>query len=108
MFSNPKETLVSDLSAAVQGGSKFAIVSEGSLGKTHILNTIISRRTAYHVAGKLKKQIGRGNPVYTSQKDDVLFEDLTLSSNISYYAGIGSIHPRLAKQMVTSFGLTSR
>ena len=108
MCTKPKEKLVSDLSAAVQAGSKFAIVSEGSLGKTHILNTIISRRTAYHVAGKLKKQIGRGNPVYTCQKDDVLFEDLTLSSNISYYAGIGSIHPRLAKQMVTSFGLTKR
>ena len=56
----------------------------------------------------IKKQAGRRTPVYTTQQTEVLFEDVTLQDNINYYTSIGSVHPRLSKQMVVSFGLYER
>ena len=60
------------------------------------------------MAGVLKKQLGRRHPVYTCQQDEVLFEDLSLGANLSYYSGLGSIHSLIAKQMVVTFGMIGR
>ena len=51
----PTETIIGNLSAKIQAGSKFAIISEGAQGKTTVLNTLISRRSAFRVAGIIKK-----------------------------------------------------
>ena len=99
----PKEVLVHDLSTQIQAGSKFAIVSEGANGKSTILNTLLSRRTAFHVSGLLKRQVGSGTPIYSSQNSDVLFEDLTLKQNLDYYIGLGAVHSNLVCQMVDTF-----
>ena len=60
------------------------------------------------VINLLKKQAGRRTPVYTSEQTSVLFEDMTIMDNIWFYRLIGSVHPRLAKQMLVTFGLYER
>jgi ABC-type multidrug transport system ATPase subunit len=89
-----KVNLISDLSAQVQAGSKFAIVSDGSNGKSSVLNTLIGKRSAFKVAGILKKQQGRKPAVYTSQSD-LLLGDLTLEQNLWYFIRLGSVNRRL-------------
>ena len=46
--------------------------------------------------------------MYTTQHTDVLFEDLTIMDNILFYRMVGSVHRRLAKQMLVTFGLYER
>ena len=61
------------------------------------------------VSAILSRQIGRGAPVYTSQRNDlVFFHECTLKQNFDYYLKLGSVHPRLVKQMIASFGLFNR
>jgi len=38
----------------------------------------------------------------------MLLLDLTLAQNVTFFAGLGSVQPRLAKQMLTAFGLSTR
>ena len=105
----PKNIIVNDLSMQVQAGSKFAIVSDSSQGKSHIIDTLISKRSTLKVSAILSKQLGRGTPVYTSQRSDqVLFLENTLKQNLYYFIMLGSVHPRMVKQMLTSFGLHDR
>ena len=52
--------------------------------------------------------MGRRTPVYTTQSFDVLLNDLTLAENLEYFSLLGSIHPRLASQMIAAFGLFKR
>ena len=93
----------------MQAGSKFAILADSSQGKTHIVNTLTSRRSALKVSAILSKQIGRGAPVYTSQRNDLIFfHECTLRQNFDYFLKLGSVHPRIVKQMMASFGLTHR
>lgn len=89
----------------MQAGSKYAIVADGAHGKSTILKNLTDRKTAFVAAGIIKKQIGRQTPVYTTQSFDVLLNDLTLEDNINYFVRLGSVHPRLANQMVVAFGL---
>lgn len=103
-----QQTLVSNLSAEVQAGSKVAIVSDGPQGKTTILNSLTNQKSAFRISGLLKKQAGRRTPIYTSQQTSVLFEEMTIMDNIFYYRLIGSVHPKLAKQMLVTFGLYDR
>ena len=56
----------------------------------------------------IKKQRGRPTPIYTTQSLEVLLTDLTLAENISHFVSLGSVHPRLADQMIIAFGLHSR
>ena len=93
----------------MQAGSKFAILADSSQGKSHIVDTLTSRRSAMKVSATLSRQLGRGAPVYTSQRNDlVFFNECTLKQNFDYYLKLGSVHPRLVKQMIASFGLFNR
>ena len=50
-----QDTLISELSAQVQAGSKYAIVADGAHGKTTILNTLTNRKSAYEASGIIRK-----------------------------------------------------
>ena len=52
--------------------------------------------------------MGRRTPVYTTQAYEVLLTELSLAENMAYFATIGSIHPKLANQMIAAFGLYKR
>lgn len=38
----------------------------------------------------------------------MLLNELTLAENLAYFTTLGSIHPRLANQMIAAFGLYKR
>lgn len=83
-------------------------MADAAHGKTSILNSLTNRRSAYKAAGLIKKQMGRRTPVYTTQAYEVLLTELSLAENMAYFATIGSIHPKLANQMIAAFGLYKR
>lgn len=91
--------LLKGVSVNVLVGSKLAIVADAPIGKSAVLNTILGKKSALKTRGSIKKQLGRGPAVYSSQKK-MLIDDLTLSQNFAYFVRLGSANFTILDHMI--------